>query len=424
MDFDSSEPSFDNDLLVKAKLAFPDEPENDVVRGIAKIKETNPSASDDQVIQIAQKTKERMVGGAPAPVDAKPMEVTQPPIGEPQVKEYVKKIYGDQFSPEARQKIVDQNNEDSKGPDWLAGLAAFGTSLSGGDGFSAGQSFLKNQQAKRDAKLGEFDKQKAATLQDYETDRKMKTDAEADALKARERDVNSPESKAYQDLAAKYVPGPDYSKMTAEQLATKLPFLQKGYEIEQRQLDRQESRAARAAEQQSKRDEKQVVRDEKKKTSLSEVEDRRRNIEDNLTLLEKMIEEDGTYELMGSHNIDLDRRVDMIATDMAKLADPGSVARPSEVEMFKKSLLAPTATGMRNSTALDVIKNFRSELDKRADNAYKIRGIENPGTQAEREGGQRDGGQRLAPGEVARLDTKTGKVAIFDSETKQFKRYK
>jgi hypothetical protein len=63
---------------------------------------------------------------------------------------------------------------------------------------------------------------------------------------------------------------------------------------------------------------------------------------------------------------------------MAKLADPSSVARPSEVEAFKKGLLQANMASMTNDTALTILKNFRAEVNKRADNAYKIRGIENP----------------------------------------------
>lgn len=136
-----------------------------------------------------------------------------------------------------------------------------------------------------------------------------------------------------------------------------------------------------------KEDAKREAAELKNKQSLNEVEDRRRNIEDNLDLVEKMIKDKGTYEMFGSHNNDLDRRIDAIATDMAKLADPNSVARPSEVEQFRKGLFRASATDMKNSTALDIIKNFRNEVGSRTANAYKIRGVENPGTQAQRGSG-------------------------------------
>ena len=128
----------------------------------------------------------------------------------------------------------------------------------------------------------------------------------------------------------------------------------------------------------------QVSKNEKKKTTLNEIEDRRMNIEDNISRLEKMIDKKGTYETFGSHNADMERLVDQIATDMAKLTDPNSVARPSEVEMFKRGLVQP-GLGMRNSTAKDILKNFRGEVNKRTENAYKIRGVDNPGAQKQEE---------------------------------------
>jgi hypothetical protein len=59
---------------------------------------------------------------------------------------------------------------------------------------------------------------------------------------------------------------------------------------------------------------------------------------------------------------------------MAKLSDPSSVARPSEVEGFKKGLVS-AGLGTRNKTAKDLLANFESEVNTRADNAYEIRGL-------------------------------------------------
>lgn len=164
-------------------------------------------------------------------------------------------------------------------------------------------------------------------------------------------------------------------------------------ESRQRGLDREAGKWARREEKSEERawKEEQVEKanTEKKKTMLNEIEDRRTNINENLDLLDKMVEKNGTYELTGSHNQDLDRLVDQIATDMAKLQDPGSVARPSEVEMVKKNLIQ-SGFSNKNSTARDVIKNFKSEVESRADNAYKIRGIEKPAPVKSPNGGASD----------------------------------
>lgn len=125
-------------------------------------------------------------------------------------------------------------------------------------------------------------------------------------------------------------------------------------------------------------DEKIATKQEAKKKSINEIEQRRRDIEDNLSTLEKMIKNKGTYETFGSHNQDMERLTDQIATDMAKLMDPESVARPGEVELVKRGLVQPGFKNT-NNTALDVLKNFRGEVNRRVGNAYEIRGLSNPG---------------------------------------------
>jgi len=323
-------------------------------------------------------------------------EIIQPPPSadagiNSSVKDYLMQKYNlAGYGDQDRQKLV-QENQAGFGDKAQAALAAIGAGFMGNDAGAAGQSVLARQKGERDAKLSDFDKGRAAKIQEFGLNRDAVNADREDAkygkdqeLAARESDPNSQESKMANDLAKEM--GYKGQPITAAQFKQFSPVMQKKYEIAEKRLDRQESRDERRFQAGIKMDEKRLVRDEKKKASLNEIEDRRRNIEDNLTLVEEMIKEDGTYEAFGSHNADLDRRVEMIATDMAKLADPGSVARPQEVESFKKGLVQAGATGMRNSTALDLLKNFRSELNSRADNAYKIRGIENPGAQAQREG--------------------------------------
>ncbi len=101
---------------------------------------------------------------------------------------------------------------------------------------------------------------------------------------------------------------------------------------------------------------------------------RKENIKQNITAVQNMIKKAGTYELLGSHNQDLDRRIDQIATDMAKLQDPNSVARPGEVELVKRTLAGP-GVFKRDSTAQSVMKNFSKEVDKRADTLLRQHGL-------------------------------------------------
>lgn len=119
---------------------------------------------------------------------------------------------------------------------------------------------------------------------------------------------------------------------------------------------------------------------DKQKQKVAEVENFRTNIEDNIALLKKQIEDTGTFELFGPESADMERRITSIATDMAKLADPGSVAREGEVATAKKGLF-PTGTGAlftSNATALRVLDNLAAEVDKRAENAYRVRGLPAP----------------------------------------------
>lgn len=119
---------------------------------------------------------------------------------------------------------------------------------------------------------------------------------------------------------------------------------------------------------------------DKQKQKVVEVENFRTNIKDNIALLKKQIDDTGTYEMFGPESADMERRITAIATDMAKLADPGSVAREGEVATAKKGLF-PTGVGAlftSNSTAQQVLDNLAAEVDRRAANAYRIRGLPSP----------------------------------------------
>lgn len=359
---------------------------------------------------------------APAPEMTPPVFETPAMPAEsnemnPQVKDYLMQKFNlGEFSEDARKQITEENAKPDYGNRGMAALAAIGAGMMGRDPTAAGNAILERQKQQGRQKLEDFDKGRANKIQQYTLDRELKKDSRDDDLFKRESDPESQESKLADSLAREmgYTGGP----ITATQFKGFSPVMAKKYEIAEKKLDRQDARAERRSLFGLKTEEKKEAREEKKKTALNEVEDRRRNIEDNLTLLEKQIDEDGTYEVFGSHNTDLNRRVDMIATDMAKLADPNSVARPSEVELFKQGLIQANMAEMTNETAKKILQNFRKEVDSRAKNAYKIRNLENPGTQQERSGGT------SSSNEVERLDKKTGKTVIFDANTKQFLRFK
>lgn len=303
----------------------------------------------------------------------------------PKVKEYISSMLG-KYTDDDRKALEAESEID--GADRLsAALAAIGAGFQGKDAGAAGQSRLSGiREEKKDA-LSSFDKGRAAKIQQIGLERDAARSLREDEQYAldqergkRESDPTSQESILAQTLARKMVPSKDFSGMSAKQLNSMLPSMTKIYDIEQQKLNRADARADRFAMVDLRRQEKQEERDAKKKTTLDEVETRRQNILDNVALLKAQIKEDGTYEMFGSHNQDLDRRVEAIATDMAKLADPDSVARPAEVEAFKKGLIK---SGFQNTndTAQSLLGNFENELASRVDNAYRIRGIANPGQQ-------------------------------------------
>lgn len=111
---------------------------------------------------------------------------------------------------------------------------------------------------------------------------------------------------------------------------------------------------------------------------LKEVQDRKLMIDDNVAKAIKMVKSKGTYEALGPHNAVLDGLADQIATDMAKLQDPNSVARPAEVELVKKSLIE-SGLSTRNKTAIDTLKAFNKTVEDRYSKAFTTRGMTPPG---------------------------------------------
>lgn len=111
-----------------------------------------------------------------------------------------------------------------------------------------------------------------------------------------------------------------------------------------------------------------------RKKAVAEVENRTSNLRRNLDKLDGLIEEFGTVEVFGSEAKQRDNLVDLIAIDMAKLVDPESVARESEVAAFRK--LLDVSGWQRESTARSLIAAFRDEIEARRSEAYRSRGID------------------------------------------------
>jgi len=105
--------------------------------------------------------------------------------------------------------------------------------------------------------------------------------------------------------------------------------------------------------------------DEKAKGE-KEFRGRYKSISDELAALDSLIDKKGTYEMFGSHDNELAQKIDSIAIDSAKLFDPASVARESEVAAFKQMLFEPGTLTTRNATAKDILKAYKQMLSRRA----------------------------------------------------------
>lgn len=135
-------------------------------------------------------------------------------------------------------------------------------------------------------------------------------------------------------------------------------------ELQDRRLERRDANMVKTAEKQ-----------DKKNAAVTEIQDRYLNINNEITNLKNMLDKSGTYEVFGPENEIMDQKITSIATDMAKLVDPTSVARESEVAAFKKMLFEPTLW-MQNSSAKGVLDSFKKMVDDRLSTAYKVRGLD------------------------------------------------
>jgi hypothetical protein len=290
----------------------------------------------------------------------------------PAVKEYIAKKYG--FGEGLDESALIDAQKGTSDEKFAAGMGRAANKIGAAiAGVKADTSAYDKMRDEAGQSVKDLQDRRKGKVEDMQVGNMMR-DQEGQAV---EDDVNSDASNTYRMLASKMLPGKDFSKMSATQIKRVLPSLEKLYDTQQKALDRKEARDERRSMFGMTMAEKKRTADEKKAQGMWEIEDRRQNIDAALTKLDKMIEDDGTWELTGSHNQDMERLVEQVATDMAKLQDPNSVARPSEVESVKKNLIR---SGFQNSnaTAREILKNFKGEVERRADKAYQVRGMQAP----------------------------------------------
>ena len=119
---------------------------------------------------------------------------------------------------------------------------------------------------------------------------------------------------------------------------------------------------------------------EKKRQQVLEVDNFVENIRRNIGEVKKMIDQTGTFEIFGPESAIMERRLTEIATDLAKLADPGSVAREGEVKLQRDALVPTGVRGLitRNATAQQVLDELSRDVENRRRAAYKVRQLDLP----------------------------------------------
>jgi hypothetical protein len=212
------------------------------------------------------------------------------------------------------------------------------------------------------------------------------------------RDPNSEISKLVSGLASKtglIQPGKEISAMslknTGVNLGVLLSTIEAGKSREAAAALAREARSQSASERRSlKSEEDELKRMDKRKIVTEEIEERKRNIASNIERAKQLVESGGTFELTGPQSEQLNAIIDEIAVDTAKLQDPNSVARPSEVQLVRNNLIPSDMVGklgMRNKTALSILDSFNKRIDERAAVGYKVRGV-TPQVNEENKGSQ------------------------------------
>ncbi len=113
--------------------------------------------------------------------------------------------------------------------------------------------------------------------------------------------------------------------------------------------------------------------------TLTEVRERAANLRSNVAAAKALIAKSGTFELAGGEQQELNRLLTDIAIDSAKLKDPTSVARESEVANEQRSLGVEAGSLLTsNGTANKLLDSFAAGVDRREDEALRVRGLPVP----------------------------------------------
>jgi len=138
---------------------------------------------------------------------------------------------------------------------------------------------------------------------------------------------------------------------------------------EARSEDRAMAKETRALDRFKVKEDRKETRNlakEKRKRGAKGIELKTRygNINNNLSSLKNLVAEYGTDEWTGPQGAQMEQHLENIAVDFAKLMDPESVARESEVESAKRMLFKP-GIFQTEATVQSQLDNFRKIMDER-----------------------------------------------------------
>lgn len=263
------------------------------------------------------------------------------------VDDYIRQKFGlsEKYNDAARQKILDQNKEESSGPNWRAGLAALGAGIAGQNAGAAGNSVLNAQENERADRLAQFDKGRQQEFQNVMHARdigKMQRDDRDDAMKQqqllREKDPESAESKMAQQLAVKMGYKGDPSTLTAERFKSFSPSMQKMYELDQRSLDRAEARDERrslagqaSADRAAAREQSRLDRAEREQAKLDEKEFALTTPYGKANTVDDAKHLKSAYETKKSFDSKLDELISLREKKGAEVLDRESVSRAQQL---------------------------------------------------------------------------------------------
>jgi hypothetical protein len=151
------------------------------------------------------------------------------------------KLWGDKYSDEARQKLIDEAPTTSFGGSLLTGL---GAALGGKDASGAMEQYEKAPRDALNSKLATFDKGRQGITDNFKSGLDIQKSIEDQKTLGDERNPNSDASKIAQQAALKWGIAPELAKkMTAAQFKAQGPIFEQMFKVEQLAQAKKESAA-------------------------------------------------------------------------------------------------------------------------------------------------------------------------------------